>query len=70
MLQLHKELADSEAACKDMIGKQQLSVSRQEREETIVKEQSVQLTQSLSAADLLFGNGEWQKAWLRNPELP
>ena len=68
LLQLHKELADSEAACKDMIGKQQLSVSRQEREETIVKEQSVQLTQSLSAADLLFGNGEWQKAWLRNPE--
>ena len=68
LLQLHKELAESEAACKDMIGKQQLSVSRQEREETIVKEQSVQLTQSLSAADLLFGNGEWQKAWLRNPE--
>lgn len=68
LLQLHKELVDSEAACKDMIGKQQLSVSRQEREETIVKEQSVQLTQSLSAADLLFGNGEWQKAWLRNPE--
>lgn len=68
LLQLHKELADSEAACKDMIGKQQLSVSRQELEETIVKEQSVQLTQSLSAADLLFGNGEWQKAWLRNPE--
>lgn len=68
LFQLHKELADSEAACKDMIGKQQLSVSRQEREETIVKEQSVQLTQSLSAADLLFGNGEWQKAWLRNPE--
>ena len=68
LLQLHKELADSEAACKDMIGKQQLSVSRQEREETIVKEQSVQLTQALSAADLLFGNGEWQKAWLRNPE--
>lgn len=68
LLQLHKELADSEAACKDMIGKQQLSVSRQEREETIIKEQSVQLTQSLSAADLLFGNGEWQKAWLRNPE--
>ena len=68
LLQLHKELADSEAACKDMIGKQQLSVSRQEREETIVKEQSVQLTQSLSAADLLFGNGEWQKAWVRNPE--
>ena len=68
LLQLHKELADSEAACKDMIGKQQLSVSRQEREETIVKEQSVQLTQSLSAADLLFGNSEWQKAWLQNPE--
>ena len=63
LLQLHKELADSEAA-----GKQQLAASRQEREEAIVKEQSTLLTQSLSAADLLFGNSEWQKAWLQNPE--
>ena len=68
LLQLHKELADSEAACKEMAGKQQLAASRQEREEAIVKEQSTLLTQSLSAADLLFGNREWQKAWLQNPE--
>ena len=40
LLQLHKELADSEAACKEMAGKQQLAASRQEREEAIVKEQS------------------------------
>lgn len=69
LLQLHKELADSEAACKEMAGKQQLAASRQEREEAIVKEQSTLLTQSLSAADLLFGNSEWQKAWLQNPEI-
>ena len=68
LLQLHKELADSETACKEMAGKQQLAASRQEREEAIVKEQSTLLTQSLSAADLLFGNSEWQKAWLQNPE--
>ena len=68
LLQLHKELADSEAACKEMAGKQQLAASRQEREEAIVKEQSTLLTQSLSAADLLFGTSEWQKAWLQNPE--
>lgn len=68
LLQLHKELADSEAACKEMAGKQQLAASRQEREEAIVKEQSTLLTQSLSATDLLFGNSEWQKAWLQNPE--
>lgn len=68
LFQLHKELADSEAACKEMAGKQQLAASRQEREEAIVKEQSTLLTQSLSAADLLFGNSEWQKAWLQNPE--
>ncbi len=68
LLQLHKELADSEAACKEMIGKQQLTASRKEREEVTIKEQSDQLAQSLSAADLLFGNSEWQKAWLQNPE--
>ena len=48
LLQLHKELADSEAACKEMAGKQQLAASRQEREEAIVKEQSTLLTQSPS----------------------
>ena len=68
LLQLHKELADSEAACKEMIGKQQLAASRQEREEVTIKKQFDQLAQSLSAADLLFGNSEWQKAWLQNPE--
>lgn len=68
LLQLHKELADSEAACKDIVGKQQLAASRQEREEVVVKEQSAKLAQSLSAADRLFGNNEWQKAWLQNPE--
>lgn len=68
LLQLHKELADSEAACKELIGKQQLAANRQEREEAIAKEESARLAQSLSAADLLFGNGEWQKAWLQDPD--
>ena len=68
LLQFHKELADSEASCKEMIGRLQLVASRQEREEAVVKEQSVQLAQSLSAADRLFDNNEWQKAWLQNPE--
>lgn len=69
LLQFHKELADSEASCKETIGRLQLVASRQEREETVVKEQSVQLAQSLSAADRLFDNNEWQKAWLQNPEV-
>ncbi|WP_298546579.1 AAA family ATPase [uncultured Parabacteroides sp.] len=68
LLRLHKELADSEAACKEMIGKQQLVASRQEREEAVAKEQSARLDQSLSATDRLFGNSEWQKVWLQDPE--
>lgn len=68
LLQFHKELADSEASCKEMIGRLQLVASRQEREEAVVKEQSVQLAQSLSAADRLFDSNEWQKAWLQDPE--
>lgn len=68
LLRLHKELADSEAACKEMIGKQQLVASRQEREEAVAKEQSARLNQSLSATDRLFGNSEWQKVWLQDPE--
>ena len=68
LFRLHKELADSEAACKDIVGKLQLAVSRQEREEATVKEQSGKLVQSLSAADILFGNSDWQKAWQQNPD--
>lgn len=68
LLQLHKELADSEASCKELIGKQQLVAGRREREETVVKEQSARLAQSLSAADRLFGNSEWQQAWQKNPD--
>lgn len=68
LLRLHKELADSEAACKDLVGKQQLEAGRQEREEAIVKEQSAKLSLSLASADVLFGNDEWQKVWEQNPE--
>lgn len=68
LLQLHKELADSEAACKEMAAKQQLAAARQEREESVRKEQAARLTRSLSAADDLFGSNEWQKAWQQEPE--
>ena len=68
LLRLHKELADSEAACKDLVGKQQLDAGRLEREEAIVKEQSAQLSLSLAAADVLFGNDDWQKGWKQAPD--
>ena len=68
LLLLHKELTDSEAACKEMVAKQQLVAARQEREESARKELTTRLTRSLSAADDLFGNNEWQKAWLQEPD--
>lgn len=68
LLRLHKELADSEAACKEIVSKQQLVASRHEQEQATVKEQAAKLVQSLSAADVLFGNSDWKKAWQRNPD--
>ncbi len=68
LLRLHKELADSEAACKEIVSKQQLVASRHEQEQATVKEQAAKLVQSLSAADVLFGNSDWKKAWQQNPD--
>lgn len=68
LLRLHKELADSEAACKEIVSKQQLVASRHEQEQATVKEQTAKLVQSLSAADVLFGNSDWKKAWQQNPD--
>lgn len=69
LLRFHKELSENETACKDITGKQELIANRQEHEETLVKEQSVKLSQSLSAADGLFGSSDWQKGWLQNPDV-
>lgn len=68
LLCFHKELSDHETACKDISGKLELATSRQEHEEAAVKEQSAMLAQSLSSADSLFGNSDWQKGWLQNPD--
>ena len=68
LLRLHKELADSEAACKEIVSKQQLVASRHEQEQATVKEQTAKRVQSLSAADVLFGNSDWKKAWQQNPD--
>ena len=68
LLRLHKELADSEAACKEIVSKQQLVASRHEQEQATVKEQTAKLVQSLSAADVRFGNSDWKKAWQQNPD--
>ena len=66
-LSLHRELTEVEDACKDLLSKQKLSVARLEREEQVIEEQSVILSRSLSAADQLFGNNDWQKGWQQNP---
>lgn len=67
-LALHKELAEAEAACTDLVARQQLSATQLEHEEAAVKEQSVLLTRSLLAADQLFGGNDWQKSWQQNPD--
>lgn len=68
LLRFHKELSDSETACKDISGKQQLADSRLIREKETEKERTARMVESLSAADALFGNAEWQKSWRQNPE--
>lgn len=68
LLRLHKELSEMETAVKQIAASQALETSRQQQEEAVAAEQSAKLLQSSAAADLLFGNEEWQKGWRENPE--
>ncbi len=67
LIQKHKELTDNENAYKEITAKQQLAVERQKHEEAALNDQAARLQQSLAAANLLFGNSEWQQGWQQDP---
>ena len=68
LLQLHKELTEAEQSRTDILGRQKLAETQITREESICAESKETLNKSLSAANRLFGNDEWQKAWLQDPD--
>lgn len=68
LLQLHKELTEAEQSRTDILGRQKLAETQITREESICAESKETLDKSLSAANRLFGNDEWQKAWLQDPD--
>lgn len=65
---LHKELMDTEAVCQDLVAQLNRITDRLGHETVVLSEQSEILSRSLSAANILFGNDEWQKAWLQDPD--
>lgn len=67
-LLLQKEVAEGEHTLADLLGRQQLVASQRLHEEATCEEQLAIQTQSLSAANTLFGNDDWQKGWLEAPE--
>lgn len=67
-LLLQKEVAEGERLSADLLSRQQVAANQLTHEETTYQEQSALLTQSLSAANTLFGNDEWQKGWKEAPE--
>lgn len=67
LLALHKALSEADAACKDLVSKQQLSATQLAHEQAVIEEQTGHLTRSLASADQLFGNADWQKGWQQNP---
>lgn len=68
LLQLHKELTEAEQSCTDILGRQKLAETQIVREESICAESKETLNKSLSAANSLFGNDEWQKGWQQDPD--
>lgn len=64
----HKELTETEVACKDIVARRKLLAAQLLREETVVGEQTDVLSRSLTSADQLFGNSDWQKGWQQNPD--
>jgi exonuclease SbcC len=68
LLQLHKELTEAEQSRTDILGRQKLVETQIVREESICAESKETLNKSLSAANSLFGNDEWQKGWQQDPD--
>lgn len=68
LLQLHKELTEAEQSRTDILGRQKLAETQIVREESICAESKETLNKSLSAANRLFGNDEWQKGWQQDPD--
>lgn len=68
LLQLHKELTDANHTRTDLLGQQQLAEAQIVREESIREESLETLNRSLSAANRLFGNDDWQKGWQQDPD--
>lgn len=68
LLQLHKELTEAEQSRTDILGRQKLAEIQIVREESICAESKETLNKSLSAANSLFGNDEWQKGWQQDPD--
>ena len=68
LLQLHKELTEAEQSRTDILGRQKLVETQIVREESICAESKETLNKSLSAANSLFGNDEWQNGWQQDPD--
>lgn len=67
LLSLHKEVTDTDARYQEAVAAKERSADRMAQEKTAQKEHTEVLNRSLAAANLLFGNEEWQKAWQQNP---
>lgn len=68
LLHLHKALTEAEQSRTDIQGRQKLAETQIAREESIRIENRETLHKSLSAANRLFGNDEWQRAWQQDPD--
>lgn len=68
LLQLHKELTEADHTRTDLLGRQKLAETQIAREETIRAESQETLSRSLSAANRLFGNDDWQRGWQQDPD--
>ena len=67
-LELHKQLAADENARTELRNQLQSLSEQIDREEQDKREQQEKLSQSLSAANAMFGNDAWQTGWNKDPE--
>ena len=68
LLQLHKELTEADHTRTDLQGRLKLAETQIAREEAIRAESQETLAKSLSAANRLFGNDDWQRGWQQDPD--
>lgn len=67
-LRLQKQLSEQSLSCNRICSEQELLESKSEENRKKSAEAGLQFSKSCEEVNVLFGNSDWQKSWMKEPE--